>query len=147
MNGFHIKDVLAYNVKFCWLGVPMKSTKYYSTTNFSDCTVLTISDGKTWFVIFQDGEALDVRSRIVPQTVTIGVCVTQQDRGRSVPTARRGGWGRTVGPHVMDCRSQWTVESVCATVVVIMESLVRTLAIVSSLKTKRERNIGVITEI
>lgn len=125
----------------------MKSTKYYSTTNSSDCTVLTISDGKTWFVIFQDGEALDVRSRIVPQTVTIGVCVTQQDRGRSVPTARRGGWGRTVGPHVMDCRSQWTVESVCATVVVIMESLVRTLAIVSSLKTKRERNIGVITEI
>lgn len=125
----------------------MKSTKYYSTTNSSDCTVLTISDGKTWFVIFQDGEALDVRSRIVPQTVTIGVCVTQQDRGRSVPTARRGGWGRTVGPHVMDCRSQWTVESVCATVVVIMESLVRTLAIVSSMKTKRERNIGVITEI
>lgn len=125
----------------------MKSTKYYSTTNSSDCTVLTISDGKTWFVVFQDGEALDVRSRIVPQTVTIGVCVTQQDRGRSVPTARRGGWGRTVGPHVMDCRSQWTVESVCATVVVIMESLVRTLAIVSSLKTKRERNIGVITEI
>lgn len=125
----------------------MKSTKYYSTTNSSDCTVLTISDGKTWFVIFQDGEALDVRSRIVPQTVTIGVCVTQQDRGRSVPTARRGGWGRTVGPHVMDCRSQWTVESVCATVVVIMESPVRTLAIVSSLKTKRERNIGVITEI
>lgn len=125
----------------------MKSTKYYSTTNSSDCTVLTISDGKTWFVIFQDGEALDVRSRIVPQTVTIGVCVTQQDRGRSVPTARRGGWGRTVGPHVMDCRSQWTVESVCATVVVIMESLVRTLAIVSSLKTKRESNIGVITEI
>lgn len=125
----------------------MKSTKYYSTTNSSDFTVLTISDGKTWFVIFQDGEALDVRSRIVPQTVTIGVCVTQQDRGRSVPTARRGGWGRTVGPHVMDCRSQWTVESVCATVVVIMESLVRTLAIVSSLKTKRERNIGVITEI
>lgn len=125
----------------------MKSTKYYCTTNSSDCTVLTISDGKTWFVIFQDGEALDVRSRIVPQTVTIGVCVTQQDRGRSVPTARRGGWGRTVGPHVMDCRSQWTVESVCATVVVIMESLVRTLAIVSSLKTKRERNIGVITEI
>lgn len=125
----------------------MKSTKYYSTTNSSDCTVLTISDGKTWFVIFQDGEALDVRSRIVPQTVTIGVCVTQQDRGRSVPTARRGGWGRTVGPHVMDCRSQWTVESVCATVVVIMESLVRTLAMVSSLKTKRERNIGVITEI
>lgn len=125
----------------------MKSTKYYSTTNSSDCTVLTISDGKTWFVIFQDGEALDVRSRIVPQTVTIGVCVTQQDRGRSVPTARRGGWGRTVGPHVMDCKSQWTVESVCATVVVIMESLVRTLAIVSSLKTKRERNIGVITEI
>lgn len=125
----------------------MKSTKYYSTTNSSNCTVLTISDGKTWFVIFQDGEALDVRSRIVPQTVTIGVCVTQQDRGRSVPTARRGGWGRTVGPHVMDCRSQWTVESVCATVVVIMESLVRTLAIVSSLKTKRERNIGVITEI
>lgn len=125
----------------------MKSTKYYSTTNSSDCTVLTISDGKTWFVIFQDGEVLDVRSRIVPQTVTIGVCVTQQDRGRSVPTARRGGWGRTVGPHVMDCRSQWTVESVCATVVVIMESLVRTLAIVSSLKTKRERNIGVITEI
>lgn len=125
----------------------MKSTKYYSTTNSSDCTVLTISDGKTWFVIFQDGEALDVRSRIVPQTVTIGVCVTQQDRGRSVPTARRGGWGRTVGPHVMDCRSQWTVESVCATVVVIMESLVRTLANVSSLKTKRERNIGVITEI
>lgn len=125
----------------------MKSTKYYSTTNSSDCTVLTISDGKTWFVIFQDGEALDVRSRIVPQTVTIGVCVTQQVRGRSVPTARRGGWGRTVGPHVMDCRSQWTVESVCATVVVIMESLVRTLAIVSSLKTKRERNIGVITEI
>lgn len=125
----------------------MKSTKYYSTTNSSDCTVLTISDGKTWFVIFQDGEALDVRSRIVPQTVTIGVCVTQQDRGRSVPTARRGGWGRTVGPLVMDCRSQWTVESVCATVVVIMESLVRTLAIVSSLKTKRERNIGVITEI
>lgn len=125
----------------------MKSTKYYSTTNSSDCTVLTISDGKTWFVIFQDGEALDVRSRIVPQTVTIGVCVTRQDRGQSVPTARRGGWGRTVGPHVMDCRSQWTVESVCATVVVIMESLVRTLAIVSSLKTKRERNIGVITEI
>lgn len=125
----------------------MKSTKYYSTTNSGDCTVLTISDGKTWFVIFQDGEALDVRSRIVPQTVTIGVCVTQQDRGRSVPTARRGGWGRTVGPHVMDCKSQWTVESVCATVVVIMESLVRTLAIVSSLKTKRERNIGVITEI
>lgn len=125
----------------------MKSTKYYSTTNSSDCTVLTISDGKTWFVIFQDGEALDVRSRIVPQTVTIGVCVTQQDRGRSVPTARRGGWGRTVGLHVMDCRSQWTVESVCATVVVIMESPVRTLAIVSSLKTKRERNIGVITEI
>lgn len=125
----------------------MKSTKYYSTTNSSDCTVLTISDGKTWFVIFQDGEALDVRSRIVPQTVTIGVCVTQQDRGRSVPTARRGGWGRTVGPHVMDCKSQWTVESVCATVVVIMESLVRTLAMVSSLKTKRERNIGVITEI
>lgn len=125
----------------------MKSTKYYSTTNSSDCTVLTISDGKTWFVIFQDGEVLDVRSRIVPQTVTIGVFVTQQDRGRSVPTARRGGWGRTVGPHVMDCRSQWTVESVCATVVVIMESLVRTLAIVSSLKTKRERNIGVITEI
>lgn len=125
----------------------MKSTKYYSTTNSSNCTVLTISDGKTWFVIFQDGEALDVRSRIVPQTVTIGVCVTQQDKGRSVPTARRGGWGRTVGPHVMDCRSQWTVESVCATVVVIMESLVRTLAIVSSLKTKRERNIGVITEI
>lgn len=125
----------------------MKSTKYYFTTNSSDCTVLTISDGKTWFVIFQDGEALDVRSRIVPQTVTIGVCVTQQDRGRSVPTARRGGWGRTVGPHVMDCRSQWTVESVCATVVVIMESLVRTIAIVSSLKTKRERNIGVITEI
>lgn len=102
---------------------------------------------KLIFIIFQDGEALDVRSRIVPQTVTIGVCVTQQDRGRSVPTARRGGWGRTVGPHVMDCRSQWTVESVCATVVVIMESLVRTLAIVSSLKTKRERNIGVITEI
>lgn len=125
----------------------MKSTKYYSTTNSSDCTVLTISDGKTWFVIFQDGEALDVRSRIVPQTVTIGVCVTRQDRGQSVPTARRGGWGKTAEPHVMDCRSQWTVESVCATVVVIMESLVRTLAIVSSLKTKRERNIGVITEI
>lgn len=125
----------------------MKSTKYYSTTNSSDCTVLTISDGKTWFVIFQDGEALDVRSRIVPQTVTIGVCVTRQDRGQSVPTARRGGWGKTAEPHVMDCRSQWTVESVCATVVVIMESLVRTLANVSSLKTKRERNIGVITEI
>lgn len=77
----------------------------------------------------QDGEALDVRSRIVPQTVTIGVCVTRQDRGQSVPTARRGGWGKTAEPHVMDCRSQWTVESVCATVVVIMESLVRTLAI------------------
>lgn len=27
----------------------------------------------------QDGEALDVRSRIVLQTVTIGVCVTPQD--------------------------------------------------------------------
>lgn len=31
------------------------------------------------YVIFQDGEALDVRSRIVLQTVTIGVCVTPQD--------------------------------------------------------------------
>lgn len=94
------------------------------------------------FVIFQDGEALDVRSRIVLQTVTIGVCVTPQDWGRSVPTARRGGWGRTVGHHVMDCRSPWTVESVCATVVVIMASLVRTPAMVCSEKT-RKMNCGV----
>lgn len=93
------------------------------------------------FVIFQDGEALDVRSRIVLQTVTIGVFVTPQDRGRSVPTARRGGWGRTVGHHVMDCRSPWTVESVCATVVVIMESLVRTLVMVSKIETKKRKEV------
>lgn len=41
----------------------------------------------------------------------------------------------------MDCRSLWTVESVCATVVVIMASLVRTLVMVSKIENKKRKEV------
>lgn len=46
-----------------------------------------------------------------------------------------------MGHHVMDCRSPWTVESVCATVVVIMASLVRTLVMVSKIENKKRKEV------
>lgn len=98
MNGFHIKDVLAYNVKFCWLGVPMKSTKYYSTTNSSDCTVLTISDGKTYFYYFSGWRSTGCEVPDCPSDCNYrGVCNTTGQR-----------------PECTNCQEGWMGED-CGT--------------------------------